>query len=130
MVSNSLSRRRHVITSPAICIKPPWPPPPYPPTIICPCTIFSDPMPGAVTFSLMYNFANPSAPAGSPILIWVHSQPELDWGNPYVKANNSAGELDTKTFPPGTPPITVTAGLRFNTGQQCSAHCIVVYLGS
>jgi hypothetical protein len=124
MVSNALSRRRHVIAAPAVC-KPPPPPPPYPPTPSgCFCTVSLTWWPtqhyvlGCATAWLA------SLPDGDPVETWVHSTPELAWTNPYNTPNHGNLTFPPMAVPAGTLQITIVAGFIFSTGRQCSAHFV------
>jgi hypothetical protein len=130
MVSNALSRRRHVITSPAICI-PPWPPPPPPPIgVTCTCSISAlwDPV-GKVLHGTIYAWLT-SLPDNDPVKAWVSSNAAGSWANPYSVPNHGGKPFFGVTIPPGTTSITITVGFVFSDGHKCSAHCTVATPGA
>ena len=125
MVSNSLSRRRHVIASPAIC-KPPWPPPPPPPVgVTCVCGLAPTWYPTTRTVNGGMSANNSANPAGSPVKGWVSSEPQLDWNNPYQFGNGMPVTLGNHTLPPGYTSIKITVGFVFQNGLKCSEHTIL-----
>jgi len=130
MVSNSLSRRRHVIASPAIC-KPPWPPPPPPPYgVTCTCGVTGSY--NTVTKIITggkYPWLD-SLPDLDPVKTWMHSDPEFEWLNPYADQNHRAETWGNFLVPPGTTSVEITAGFVFSNGHKCSAHRIVATPGA
>jgi len=125
MVSNSLSRRRHVIASPEICKKPPPPPlPPYPPGG-CTCNVGPLWHQSDLTLSITCTSTLATLPPGDPIEIWFNSTPPLAFANPYAWQNYSPHTTGPWTLPPGTPFFTITAGVKFSTGRLCSAHAAI-----
>jgi hypothetical protein len=122
MVSNSLSRRRHVIASPEICKKPPPPPlPPYPPGG-CWCDIYPQWEPSTKKIYGSFVPWLPDLPNFDPVAAWTHSTPDLPWTNPTAATNNGSTAWGPFSVPPGTTAVTIATGYIFSSGRRCSAH--------
>jgi len=125
MVSNSLSRRRHMIAAPEICKKPPPPPlPPYPPGG-CWCTVGALWVPAPKTINVGLSPYLPELPNGDPVEAWIHSTPELAWSNPYNLGNHTTITWNDFAVPPGTPWVAINVGYVFSNERHCSGHYVI-----
>jgi hypothetical protein len=122
MVSNSLSRRRHVIKAPAICISKRPPPPTFPPYDVCACNLSATWDPAIRRLVVIYLVSNPHRPWGETYTAHIQSEPQLAWENPYSGTNGTI---------PGTAPVTVPAAITavftaaafvFPDGTTCQAN--------
>lgn len=123
MVGNALTRRRHVIASPAVCIAP-LPPGVIPPYVGCDCRIGAAYAPPALQIEVMLYATLATIDAGLPVTINVHSEPELAWDNPYTAPNGGSSGPHTLAIPADCMSVAIVALFDFPNGHHCHAYFI------
>jgi hypothetical protein len=121
MVSNALSRRRHVIKPPSVC-KSGWPATkPVAPYGTCDCNVGPWWNASELYLDVTWTPWLTSLPNDDPVQTWVQSDPELAWTPPYLDKNHSPRTVQHLILPPGTTSFYITVTFLFSNGHLCSA---------